>query len=58
MRLTAIIHRRIDAMRFAARVARMLWGLSQVFQSVSVSIEVAALEERIEFPAPKEQKAA
>jgi hypothetical protein len=57
MRLTAIIHRRIDAMRFAARVARMLWGLSQVFESVSVSIEVTALDEHIEFSQRKEKAA-
>jgi hypothetical protein len=57
MRLTAIIHRRIDAMRFAARVACMLWGLSQVFESVSVSIEVTALDERIEFSQRKEKAA-
>ena len=44
-------------MRFAARVARMLWGLSQVFESVSVSIEVTALDEHIEFSQRKEKAA-
>ena len=44
-------------MRFAARVACMLWGLSQVFESVSVSIEVTALDERIEFSQRKEKAA-
>jgi hypothetical protein len=58
MKLTAIIHRKLDALRFAWRVTRMLWGLAHVFQSISISLEVAALEDHIEFPKAKPQEKA